>query len=59
MWSLGILYYYLLAGNLPVINEEGDLDLQSLSTNQKNINLIGKCLSYEVVKRLELANLKI
>lgn len=27
MWSYGVLYYYLIAGNLPVANEEGLIDI--------------------------------
>jgi len=54
MWSLGILYYYLLSQKLPVANEDGLIDIEGLRTNQKNRNIIGKCLDYSVDTRLEL-----
>lgn len=52
MWSYGVLYYYLLSGKLPVSDEEGQIDIQSLKTDQKNRNVIGKCLDYGVETRL-------
>lgn len=48
MWSYGILYYYLLSNSLPVCDEEGHIDIKSLKTDQKNRNIIGKCLDYSV-----------
>ena len=48
MWSYGILYYYLLTGNMPSANEEGHIDIQVLKTDQKNRNVIGKCLDFNV-----------
>ena len=48
MWSYGVLYYFLLSTKLPVSDEEGLIDIQSLKTNQKNRNIIGKCLDYNV-----------
>lgn len=52
MWSYGVLYYYLLSGKLPTSDEEGQIDIQSLKTDQKNRNVIGKCLDYGVETRL-------
>jgi serine/threonine protein kinase len=52
MWSYGVLYYYLIAGILPVADAEGSIDIQSLKTDQKNRNIIGKCLDYSVETRL-------
>jgi serine/threonine protein kinase len=52
MWSYGVLYYYLLSAKMPVSNEEGEIDIQSLKTDQKNRNVIGKCLDYNVETRL-------
>ncbi len=48
MWSFGVLYYDLIARKLPVSDEEGLIDIHSLSTDQKNRNVIGKCLDYSV-----------
>jgi hypothetical protein len=48
MWSIGILYYFLLSGSLPVIDEEGEINIEKLKTSQKNKNVIGKCLNYTV-----------
>lgn len=59
MWSYGVLYYYLLSGKLPTSDEEGQIDIQSLKTDQKNRNVIGKCLDYGVETRLELQNVKL
>jgi serine/threonine protein kinase len=59
MWSYGVLYYFLISQQLPVSDEEGLIDIQSLSTHQNNRNIIGKCLDYSVDTRLELENLKL
>lgn len=59
MWSYGVLYYYLISGKLPASSEEGEIDIQSLKTDQKNRNVIGKCLDYGVETRLELQNVKL
>ncbi len=48
MWSYGVLYYYLISGKMPTANEEGEIEIQSLKTDQKNRNVIGKCLDYSV-----------
>ena len=48
MWSYGVLYYFLIAKKLPFADEEGLIDINSLSTAQKNRNIIGKCLDYSV-----------
>lgn len=59
MWSYGVLYHYLLSSKLPVCDEEGLIDIQSLKTDQKNRNIIGKCLDYNVETRLELEKVKL
>jgi serine/threonine protein kinase len=48
MWSYGVLYYYLISGKLPSASEEGEIDIKSLKTDQKNRNVIGRCLDYSV-----------
>lgn len=52
MWSYGVIYYYLLTAKLPVSDEDGHINIQSLKTDQKNRNVIGKCLDYGVETRL-------
>ena len=59
MWSYGVLYYFLVARQLPASDEEGLIDINSLDTHQKNRNIIGKCLDYSVETRLELQNVKL
>jgi hypothetical protein len=39
---------------MPKIDEEHHLNLSILKTDRKNVNIIGKCLDYNVKKRIEL-----
>lgn len=59
IWSFGIMYVYLLSGEMLKLNQENKIDLAILKANKININIIGKCLDYNVKKRLELQNIKI
>ena len=60
MWSYGILYYYLLYKELPMIDvETSTINIDILDTNRKNKNLIGKCLDQNVKNRLTLEQVKI
>jgi hypothetical protein len=38
---------------------ENNIDLTQLKTHKKNVNLIGKCIDFNVKKRMELENVKI
>lgn len=59
MWSYGVLYYFLISGNLPIANQQGSIDIQALKTDQKNRNVIAKCLDYSVETRLQLEGIKL
>ena len=59
MWSYGVLYYYLSSGKMPESDEEGLINIKSLSLDQKNRNIIGRCLDYSVETRLDLQNVKL
>lgn len=54
IWSFGIMYIYLLSGEMPKLDQQNNIDLTILKANKKNINIIGKCLDYNVKKRIEL-----
>lgn len=43
---------------MPKTDEEHHLDLSNLKTSKKNITIIGKCLDFNVKKRMELDNIK-
>lgn len=37
---------------MPKLDQENHIDLANLKTNKKNINIIAKCLDYNVKKRI-------
>lgn len=43
---------------MPKTDEEHHIDLSNLKTSKKNITIIGKCLDYNVKKRMELESVK-
>ena len=59
MWSFGVVYFYLISGKLPQSDEEGMIDIDGLSTHQRNRNIIGRCLDFSVESRLELNQVKL
>ena len=63
IWSYGVMYIYLLTGEMPKLDTdteyENNIDLTQLRTHKKNVNLIGKCIDFNVKKRMELENIKI